>query len=179
MSGRCQRRPAVSVRCQQNEGLGCGPGLRSRRSRRIKFRAARTRSNSGTTTSPALFSAVSPPAVLVGVPLSCRWRPQRAGQDLRLGSWPTIGIDDASAAAKAHAALVAAGIDPAAVRQEKRRARSRRLASCWSRRRLPAQPRAARCCQGQERDGDVASRISVIRATPTSLSSPGATLSRR
>ena len=40
---------------------------------------------------------------------------------LRLGSWPAVGIDAARAAAKAHAALVAQGHDPAAVRREHRR----------------------------------------------------------
>jgi hypothetical protein len=40
---------------------------------------------------------------------------------LKLGSYPAVTIDGARAAAKAHAALVAQGVDPAAVRRENRR----------------------------------------------------------
>jgi integrase len=40
---------------------------------------------------------------------------------LKLGSWPTVGIDSARAAARANAGLVAQGNDPAAVRREHRR----------------------------------------------------------
>ncbi len=40
---------------------------------------------------------------------------------LRLGSYPAVGLDAARTAAKAHAAQVAQGADPAAMRQEKRR----------------------------------------------------------
>src|SRR6476660_4472628 len=40
---------------------------------------------------------------------------------IKLGSYPALSIDAARDAAKAHAAAIAKGQDPAAIRQEKRR----------------------------------------------------------
>ena len=52
---------------------------------------------------------------------SGRWWRSAKIRSIKLGSYPTLSIDAARAAAKAHAGQIARGIDPAVVRQEKRR----------------------------------------------------------
>jgi hypothetical protein len=119
---------------------------RHREEKGVNMKAAATKSNQRVKLTVSIINdAVIPPGeaeiklwdgAVTGLYLRCfasgsrswvyRYRADGGGRlakvrTIKLGSWPTLSIDAARSATRAHAGLVAGGHDPAAVRHEKRR----------------------------------------------------------